>query len=53
MNARRTWLGLAVCFLLVVTLASGLIAPDEAQKTAPSIDTTTRSYTSVTTPANA
>ncbi len=34
MNARRTWFGLALCFLVVVTLASGLIAPPaEAQKT--------------------
>jgi hypothetical protein len=34
MNARRTWFGLALCFLVVLTLASGLIAPQaEAQKT--------------------
>ncbi len=34
MNARRTWFGLALCFLVAVTLAWGLIAPPaEAQKT--------------------
>jgi lipopolysaccharide export LptBFGC system permease protein LptF len=34
MNARRTWFGVALCFVVVVTLASGLIAPQaEAQKT--------------------
>ena len=34
MNARRTWFGLAICFLVVVILASVLIArPAAAQKT--------------------
>jgi Enoyl-(Acyl carrier protein) reductase len=34
MNARRTWFGLALCFLVGLTLAPGLIAPRaEAQKT--------------------
>ena len=34
MNARRTWFGLALCFLVVVTMTAGLIAPPaEAQKT--------------------
>lgn len=34
MNTRRTWFGLALGFLVVVTLASGLITrPAEAQKT--------------------
>jgi hypothetical protein len=33
MNARQTWFGLALGFLILVTLASGLIAPGaEAQK---------------------
>ncbi len=36
MNARRTWFGLALCFFIVVILASVLIArPAEAQKTRP------------------
>ena len=33
MNARRTWFGLALCFLVVMTLALVFIAPRaEAQK---------------------
>ncbi len=33
MNARRTWLGAALCFLVLVGLASGLVSPRaEAQR---------------------
>ena len=34
MNARRIWFGLALCFVVVVTLVGGLVTPTaEAQKT--------------------
>jgi hypothetical protein len=34
MNTRRTWFGSALCFVVVVSLARGLIAPPaEAQRT--------------------
>ena len=54
MNTRRTWFGLALCFLVVVDF--GLRAHRAAGRgpeDSPSIDMITRSYPSVTTPANA